>query len=135
LGYQKFSIADLVNPLKLEDKGDGQLQGSNPAHGSSTGSNFTVELRKNVWHCFRCVSGGGPLQLLAVIEGIMDCSDAVKGGLRGEAFKKTYSLAIERGYIHPPRSLVQPWSPTESDIQELSQPLTFDQIADILSIT
>lgn len=75
------------------------LIGPHPVHGSTTGSNFHVETEKNVWHCFRDNSGGGPLELLAVMHGIIRCADAGKGCLRGEKFKQVIAKAQELDLI------------------------------------
>ncbi len=95
---ESFCILDLVSGIGLKEHG-GQLQGPHPVHGSETGMNFSVNPKENVWHCFRCNSGGGPYQLLAVMEGVIDCEYAVPGGLRGEFFKRTRDLALEKGLI------------------------------------
>lgn len=68
-----------------------------PVHGATNGGNLNINVEKNLWHCFRCDSGGGPLSLIAVLEGIIDCADAKKGVLRGDKFLKTMELA-ERKY-------------------------------------
>jgi len=70
-----------------------------PIHGSKTKQNFWVNPSKNCWHCFRHGSGGGPLLWLAVEEGVIDCSEAGSGTLRGETFKRTLEKAQERGLI------------------------------------
>src|SRR5439155_15531464 len=93
-----FSIMDLVAGVGLRESGD-QLQGSHPVHGSETGTNFSVSPRENVWHCFRCDSGGGPWSLLAVLERIIDCQEAIPGGLRGQQFKRVQEIALEKGLI------------------------------------
>ncbi len=55
------------------------MQGPHPAHGAQSGAawdsestNFTCE-RDGVWHCFLHGSGGGPLDLIAVMEGVVSC--------------------------------------------------------------
>lgn len=62
-------------------------QGPHPFHGSDTGKNFTVDGDK--WFCFRHNVGGGPLQLLAIKEGIISCDQAGPGALRGEDYLAT----------------------------------------------
>ena len=47
-----------------------------PVHGSTTGSNLSLNLKDDTWYCHRCSSGGGVLELIAVVEGIIDCRDA-----------------------------------------------------------
>lgn len=54
--YEKFSIdipiASVAYPENPQDKGAGEIQGAHPVHGSSGGSNFSINTRKNTWHCF-----------------------------------------------------------------------------------
>jgi len=49
-----------------------------------------------VWHCFRCSSGGGPLSLIAVLEGFIPCEDATKGALRNAKYHQTLKAAVEK---------------------------------------
>ena len=90
-----FSISSLTPKLgNLKTKGN-EMFGSHPIHGSQTGMNFHVNTSKNLWHCFRCNSGGDALALLSVLEGVCDCKDFSAGGkkLRGEDFKKVLDIA------------------------------------------
>jgi len=73
-----------------------QFVSSHPVHSSTNGNNFVVSPEKDVWHCFRCNSGGGAMLLIAVIEGVIQCEDALPGGLRGEKFLKTLEIAREK---------------------------------------
>lgn len=86
-----LSITDVLNTSGLDKRGR-EYQGSHPVHGSQTGENFCVNTKKNVWHCFRHNTGGGPLSWLAVREGIIDCSDAVPGSLTGDKFKEVLQI-------------------------------------------
>ena len=70
-----------------------QLQGTHPVHGSETGMNFSVHEEKNVWHCYRHKTGGGPLSLLGMLKGIVKCEECVPGRIRGEEFKKIMNIA------------------------------------------
>lgn len=103
---------DWISRLTLSDVGcypndvkrttaNGEIQGSHPIHGSTTGMNFCINERENVWYCHRCGSGGGPLLWLAVAEGIISCDDARPGVLRGETFVKVIERAEELG-LKPP---------------------------------
>ena len=76
-----------------------ELYGPHPIHGSRTGRNFWIHEEKNCWHCFRHGTGGGPLQLLAVLEGVIPCEGADKSCLRGEVFKRVARRAVELGLI------------------------------------
>jgi len=74
-----------------------EFYGPHPVHGSDTGKNFWINPALNVWHCFRHGTGGGPLSLLAVKEGIIKCEEARPGALRGSVFKKVMKIAAEKG--------------------------------------
>ena len=93
-----FPITELVDLKELKQISDDEWQGSHPVHGSTTGVNFCVNVEKNVWHCFRCSSGGGPLSLLAMMEGVIQCHEMHKGALKGKLFKRALKIAKERGY-------------------------------------
>lgn len=96
-----IKIKDIAMPANpIRDDGT-EIQGSHPLHGSETGSNFSINTEKNVWHCFRCESGGGPLEWIAVEAGLINCSDARPGCLRGELFKQVLDIAREQGYQIP----------------------------------
>jgi P4 family phage/plasmid primase-like protien len=94
-----FPITKLLTDINGMSQNGTDLSGPHPKHGSTTGSNFHVDTAKNVWHCFRHNSGGGPLELLSVLEGIINCEDALKGALRGEKFIKVVTKAVEKGYL------------------------------------
>lgn len=98
-----FPIKNILPNIEaLSENGD-TLTGPHPKHGSTTGSNFRVDTKKNTWYCFRegHKSGGGPLELLAVLNGIIECKDCHKGVLRGAKFQLTISKAQELGLIGP----------------------------------
>ena len=76
-------------------------------HGSTNNNNFVVHPEKNVWHCFRCQTGGGALSLIAVLEGVIQCNEAVAGGLRGDKFTETLRLVKDAyGFDVKVKSLV-----------------------------
>ena len=76
-----------------------QLCGEHPVHGSRTGSNLVIDPDNNRWHCFRCQSGGGPYEALAVDAGIIDCKDAGKGCLRGSKWAEMCREAVKQQLI------------------------------------
>lgn len=84
-------LTSLINTAKMLHRGD-EYQGEHPIHGSrqgEKGSNFTINESKNLWHCFRCDSGGNGWTWTAVEEGIIDCKDAQPGCLKNKnTFKK-----------------------------------------------
>ncbi len=87
-----LSLADLIDLSSFRHFGN-QYQGPHPIHGSETGVNLSVDLDRNLWHCFRHDSGGSVLEWIAVQEGIIDCADAVPGTLRGEKFWEVLEIA------------------------------------------
>jgi hypothetical protein len=92
----QFDITRIIPNLSEFKRQGNEYQGSHPVHGSTTGKNFRFNLEKEVWYCFRCLSGGGSLQLLAVLEGLIPCNQAQPGVLRGELFKKVLKIAQDK---------------------------------------
>lgn len=84
----EIKMSDVLSTGGLKQSGK-QYMGEHPIHGSSTGMNFWVDPTSDVWSCFRCNSGGGPLYWYAVQEGIIQCHEAQKGRLRGKLFIDT----------------------------------------------
>ena len=117
LGNVDLDILKVVSLAGLKRQG-GEYFGPHPVHGSATGRNFWVNPRKNVWHCFRHGTGGGPLLWLAVAEGIIRCEDAGPGALRGEIFKKVLEAAVRRGLIS--EDAVKPKQPEPTALQHLN---------------
>lgn len=92
-----INIVDILNKKNIYTRRIGdQLVCPHPVHGSTNNSNFVVNPEKNVWHCFRCNSGGGALSLIAVLEGLIQCSEAVSGSLRGSKFFEAQRIAREK---------------------------------------
>src|SRR3990167_2808572 len=91
-----ISIVDVLNKKGIEMRRIGdQIVCGHPVHGSTNNNNFVFHSEKNVWHCFRCNTGGGALSLIAVLEGIIQCHEAVAGALRGDKFKEVLRIAKE----------------------------------------
>ena len=90
-----LSVANIWGIAGLKKHGS-EYYGSHPIHGSEGGMNFWINPPKNAWHCFRCDSGGGVLAAIAVKEGLIKCSDAQKGALRGSKAKESINLAKEK---------------------------------------
>lgn len=93
----EIPMALLVDLSELKQSGD-EYQGCHPLHGSTTGQNFCVNIKDNVWHCFRCNSGGGGLMWIAVKHGLLECHEAQKGALRGLKFIEAVKFAQEEGF-------------------------------------
>jgi len=92
-----ISVVEVLNKagVKLKKVGN-QLVTSHPVHGSTNNNNFVVHTDKNVWHCFRCGSGGGAMALIGVLEGIIDCREAIPGALRSDKFSQALKVAKEK---------------------------------------
>ena len=94
--FKNLNVGNIVDTQMMRHLYNGDCQGAHPVHGSGGGANFTVNPLKNVWYCFRHDTGGGPLLLIAVIEGIIDCEDAYNGILTGEVLEKAVKVAKEK---------------------------------------
>jgi putative DNA primase/helicase len=72
--YFGISIQNYL-PTNYKVRSDGRLQGGSPHHGSTSGLNYIVDTRKNMWVCFHDghKSFGDALQMWAVMSGICDC--------------------------------------------------------------
>lgn len=101
----RIPITAVISTSNFTSRGNGEYQGTHPKHGSShkKGWNFAFNTNKDTWYCHSAghENGGDTLSLIAVMEGIIDCSDA-KNGLRGENFLKTLEIAKTKyGYKEP----------------------------------
>lgn len=90
-----LSVADIWGTIGLKKHGN-EYYGSHPIHDSEGGMNFWINPLKNTWHCFRCDSGGGVLSAIGVKEGIISCSEAQKGTLRGSKALECIKIAKEK---------------------------------------
>lgn len=88
-------IEDLVMPINPVQHGD-EWQGSHPLHGSTTGKNFCVNPKKNVYYCHRDGVGGDPVSWIAQTLGA-SCLD-VKDHVPPEYFKKVVDWLWDHGY-------------------------------------
>jgi hypothetical protein len=89
-------VADIMPPAGNVSQNGDELRGDHPVHGSTNGGNFVINTTKNVWHCKRCESGGGAAAAIAVKEGLISCSEAAPGELRGDLFKQVLKIANEK---------------------------------------
>jgi hypothetical protein len=97
----------------LTEKSAQEWHGAHPTHGSSTGTNFDVNLSKGLWHCWRHGTGGDALSLLAVCEGLVACEDLQVGALDGTRFSQVLAIAQSRfGWVpaRPARPAFAPLS-------------------------
>jgi hypothetical protein len=79
--------------VTLSSKSATELAGAHPVHGSSTSTNFNINVAKGVWHCWRHGTGGDALLLIAVCEGLLDCTAARSGTLTGDIFRRVLHMA------------------------------------------
>jgi P4 family phage/plasmid primase-like protien len=84
----------VVDTSSFRFSGD-EIQGPHPVHGSENGFNFAINPAKNTWCCYRCNSGGDAITLVAVLDGIIDCSEAV--GWEDTNGKKRSLWASDKG--------------------------------------
>jgi hypothetical protein len=116
LRVEEFLIP--VNPIKHGD----ELQGEHPIHGSDNGTNLSVNPATNEWYCHRCESGGGPLEALAVSEGIIRCDESGAGCLTGDKWNACLEALKRRGYDvslpKEPKKIIQPIQ-TAEPLEEL----------------
>jgi len=95
---KKTSILTVLNAEGMKQVGD-RLQGPHPVHGSTTGMNFSVNVKKNVWFCYRHWVGGGPVSLFAMQRAMITCEDLKDGKLRGDTLEKVLEAAQAEGLI------------------------------------
>ena len=132
-----LNVFDILSKFGVSPEYNGrQLQISHPIHGSDNGGNFVVSQEKNVWHCFRHGSGGGAMGLIAVLEGITDCAQAIPGGLRGKNFIKTKEIAREKYGLkrESKKAEVQPEeSPRVKKIEKIEREVSFTDWREIIN--
>ena len=97
-----ISITDLISITGFTKIGE-EYQGSHPVHGSTGGRNLSINPAKNLWRCFRHDTGGGPLSLLGVLEGVISCHQAVPGALSGDRFWKVCDIGREKYGLDLPK--------------------------------
>ena len=98
---KNIPISSIISFGGFVDRG-GFIQGGHPQHGSTTGMNFTVNTSNNTWYCFRCQSGGGPSELIAVMEGIIPCSQSGPSCFSKEEGQEVIKIAREKYGLKAP---------------------------------
>ena len=104
---KNIPISSIISLGNLRNDG-GNYQGSHPYHNSTTGMNFRVNTSNNVWYCFRCQSGGGPAELIAVMEGITDCSQIGPRCFSEEQSRELIRIAREKYGLKNPADNLEP---------------------------
>jgi hypothetical protein len=103
-------IENFAMPMgKIERHANGDIQGSHPIHGSTTGINFAINPQKNVWHCYRCDVGGDPISWISYAHcGVPEC-DCNK--LSDDQFKEVVEWLRKNGYEKELKELDEKYSP------------------------
>lgn len=101
-------ITSIIEKYNLKLKKNGNIYtGAHPIHGSSNGHNFKIDANKNVWACYRHRKnngnpvGGGSLQLIALLEGILDCHECIPGALTGDRYNRVLSIVEDKFGLSP----------------------------------
>jgi len=93
--HQYIDLSKIVNLENFRQKG-GEFVGKHPIHGSSTGGNFSINIEKGLFHCFRCGTGGGAVSLIAMLNGLIKCSDVRMGCITPEIREQVVKIAKEQ---------------------------------------
>ncbi len=104
-------IGNIISFNGLTDMGNGCFQGPHPKHGSDGGMNFRVDTNENVWVCYRDQAGGGPSELIAVMEGIIECGDAGPSCYSEDQAKEVIKIAREKYGLTTPEPIKQDLGP------------------------
>ncbi len=134
-------LTSLINTSKLNHRGN-EYQGEHPVHGSrqrEKGTNFSINEDKNLWHCFRCDSGGNGWTWIAVAEGIIDCKDAKPGCLNNKntfkkvvkAYEKTYKIK-DKMTITKEQAIEMNKELYGSEDSDIEIPKSLDEVYDIV---
>ena len=91
-----ISVTDIWKPPHDAARSGENVSFAHPVHGSTTGTNLSINLTRDVWICRRCGSGGDALLALAVDERIIDCADARSRALADPALMALVKDAARR---------------------------------------
>ncbi len=102
---EKIPIEKICLPVPLPGKDHrnttGEVAGDCPFCGSESHTgNLSVNVKTGQWHCFKSNGGGGRLELLAVVMGLIECGEAGPGCLKGH-YKALFEELRKRGYNVP----------------------------------
>jgi hypothetical protein len=105
---QDIPLTNIISLAGLKDMGGGCFQGSHIIHGSDGGMNFRVNINQNNWYCFRCASGGGAAELIAIVEGIKRCDEIRARCFSEEDGRKIINIAREKYGLKSPVKILEP---------------------------
>jgi len=110
-------IEDVALPINGIRRGT-EIQGTHPVHGSTTGFNFSICTKNNLWHCYRCNSGGDPITWIAVREGFIECCEAGQNPISGDLFLQVREALITKyGYENQIAEIDQRWNDVQTKRQ------------------
>jgi len=80
MGVSRQFNKNILDVLDISDfrKTGSDYRGPHPVHGSATGANFSVTADGEKWYCFRHGVGGGILEYISMIEGLVRCEEVNK---------------------------------------------------------
>lgn len=118
LGLRCMDIAPPINPTYNGD----EVKGAHPFHTSETGTNFSINTRDNLWHCWNHKTGGDALMLYAMSKGIIDCKEAQRGCLKGR-WAEIFAELKHDGYDLVEAGIEDPVFGKREEIRELLESL------------
>lgn len=82
-----LDITKVINPADFKgqtktEKSQGIYRGKHPGHNSGTNRDFIFNINTNLWWCYSHETGGGPIELIAILEGVIKCSEVKPGCLK-----------------------------------------------------
>lgn len=84
--YYSVDLTNFADPSPVEETRGNDRQGAHPYHGKKTGGakslNYNLDTVDNCWHCFAHQSGGGAMEMAAIMAEVLDCRRAGTGALR-----------------------------------------------------
>lgn len=105
-------ISNIASCNGLRDMGGGSYQGEHPGHGSENGMNFRMDTINNTWYCFRCACGGGPSELIGVLNNVIGCDSAGSSCYTQDQARQVIKIAREKYGLRAPE-------PTQQDLGEV----------------
>ena len=103
-----------------------------PIHGATGDGNLSLNVSKDLWHCFRHDTGGDPLTWVAVREAFIDCADA--GPLDRETIKRCLDVLRKEGKVPEEATLRAAVTVTTSNGKEETftvKPRRLDDVANV----
>lgn len=111
--------------VKDERDGSGWVQGLSPIHPiSKQGINLSINIKTNEWRCWVCEHSGGPLEALAVTEGLIPCDHITTGWRKQypDVFKAVLQLAKGKWPDLVPEDALKPFiDVADRQLHEISQ--------------